>query len=588
MEAIARDWLTLQCRMISGVHRGAVVNGPDEGHDGLPGVHWPEERSPGKDLMEVAQAAMDNRRAAVRDAARSAGNEGHRRQFLAFPILLDGRVLGAVALETPARSEAEQRATLQLLQWGVAWLAMLYQRHASLSSPQLSAVLESVTTALEHPGYEAAATALATELAARLGCERVSIGMLTGKSVQVRALSHSAQFSERTNLLRDLAAAMEEALEQSTAIVHPNADKDSLLVTRRHEQLVTTHGDSGVCTVPYGTNGELSGAITLERTGGEGFDAATATLCEHIASLVGPILDLKASDDRSLPGKIAHALRERLKQLLGPGHLRLKLGAGLAVLAIGVPSLVSTTFRVTGDAVLEGIVQRSVVAPQDGFVGSAERRAGDVVNAGELLATLDDRELRLEYLKWSSQLEQVRKEYRSALAEGDRAGVSVLRAQMDQAEAQTLLLEEQLARTRLVAPFDGFVVSGDLSQSLGSPVSRGDVLFEVAPLDGFRIALSVDERDIALVEEGQSGRLALTGLPGETMAFVVQRITPVSSVAGGQNRFRLEANIEGPTPDLRPGMQGVGKIEIGQRRLIWVWTHDVITWLRLLLWRWFA
>jgi multidrug resistance efflux pump len=588
MEAIARDWLALQCRMISGVHQGAVIGGPDTGHDGLPGIHWPEERSPGSDLIEVAQAAMDNRRAAVRGAARSVGNDGHRRQFIAFPVLLDDRVLGAVALETPARSEAEQRATLQLLQWGVAWLAMLYQRQTALASPQLSAVLESVTTALEHPGYGAAATALATELAARLGCERVSIGMLKGKSVQVRALSHSAQFSERTNLMRDLAAAMEEAIEQSSTIVRPSADRDSLLVSRRHEQLVTTHGDTAVCTVPYGTDGELSGAITLERTGGEGFDAATTTLCEQIASLVGPILDLKASDDRSLPGKIAHALRERLAQLLGPGHLGLKLGAGLAVLAIAVPSLVSTTYRVTGDAVLEGIVQRSVVAPQDGFVGSAERRAGDVVSAGDLLASLDDRELRLEYLKWSSQLEQLRKEYRSALASGDRAQVSVLRAQMDQAEAQTLLLEEQLARTRLIAPFDGFVVTGDLSQSLGSPVSRGDVLFEVAPLDGFRIALNVDERHIALVEEGQSGRLALTGLPGETMAFVVNRVTPVAAVTGGQNRFRLEADIQGPTPNLRPGMQGVGKIEIGPRRLIWVWTHDAISWLRLLLWKWFA
>jgi hypothetical protein len=35
-------------------------------------------------------------------------------------------------------------------------------------------------------------------------------------------------------------------------------------------------------------------------------------------------------------------------------------------------------------------------------------------------------------------------------------------------------------------------------------------------------------------------------------------------------------------------MEGVGKIEIGPRRLIWVWTHDAISWLRLLLWKWFA
>ena len=65
-------------------------------------------------------------------------------------------------------------------------------------------------------------------------------------------------------------------------------------------------------------------------------------------------------------------------------------------------------------------------------------------------------------------------------------------AQIEQAEAQLALVEEQLSRARLVAPFDGFIVVGDLSQSLGSPVERGDVLFEVAPLDGFRVVLEVD------------------------------------------------------------------------------------------------
>ena len=64
------------------------------------------------------------------------------------------------------------------------------------------------------------------------------------------------------------------------------------------------------------------------------------------------------------------------------------------------------------------------------------------------------------------------------------------------------------ARTRLVAPFDGVVVKGDLTQSLGSPVAKGDVLFEVAPLDGYRVILSIDERDISDVREGGRGRLA--------------------------------------------------------------------------------
>jgi len=37
---------------------------------------------------------------------------------------------------------------------------------------------------------------------------------------------------------------------------------------------------------------------------------------------------------------------------------------------------------------------------------------------------------------------------------------------------------------------------------------------------------------------------------------------------------------------LRPGMEGIGKVTIDRRRLIWVWTHEAIDWVRLQLWRW--
>jgi hypothetical protein len=33
-------------------------------------------------------------------------------------------------------------------------------------------------------------------------------------------------------------------------------------------------------------------------------------------------------------------------------------------------------------------------------------------------------------------------------------------------------------------------------------------------------------------------------------------------------------------------MEGVGKIEIDRRRLVWIWTHSIVDWLRLALWRW--
>ena len=152
---------------------------------------------------------------------------------------------------------------------------------------------------------------------------------------------------------------------------------------------------------------------------------------------------------------------------------------------------------------------------------------------GEVLGTLDDKDLRLELVRWNGQHQQFTKEYRKALAVLDRSQSRILNAQIAQAEAQIQLLEKQLSRTEFVSPFDGVIVSGDLSQELGSPVERGQVLFKVAPLDSYRVMLDVDEQEIFEVVVGQRGHLALAGFPGERMPLHIEKITPVSTAERG-------------------------------------------------------
>ena len=54
----------------------------------------------------------------------------------------------------------------------------------------------------------------------------------------------------------------------------------------------------------------------------------------------------------------------------------------------------------------------------------------------------------------------------------------------------------------------------------------------------------------------------------------------------GANIFRVEASLDNPPELLRPGMEGVGKINAGQAKLIWIWTHEITDWFRLWLWSW--
>ena len=172
------------------------------------------------------------------------------------------------------------------------------------------------------------------------------------------------------------------------------------------------------------------------------------------------------------------------------------------------------------------------------------------------------------------------------MAARDVAAMNVLTKKVQQADAQIELLDEEISRTRIAAPFDGLVVSGDLSQALGAPVEAGQVLFQVAPLDSYRVVLKVDESDIRQIAVGQTGELVLTALPHETLPIKVSKVTPVSVSEEGRNYFEVEAQLAQAKSRLRPGMEGFGKIDVDRRRLIWIWTHRLVDWVRLRVWSW--
>jgi hypothetical protein len=117
-------------------------------------------------------------------------------------------------------------------------------------------------------------------------------------------------------------------------------------------------------------------------------------------------------------------------------------------------------------------------------------------------------------------------------------------------------------------------------------VEKGKVLFEVAPLSSFRVVLHVDERDVAYVKAGQRGTLLLGAFSQDPVGFTVQQVTPVSDPKDGRNTFRVEAELAQNSFHLRPGMQGVGKIEIEDARYLWIWSREIVNWLRLAAWRW--
>jgi RND family efflux transporter MFP subunit len=301
---------------------------------------------------------------------------------------------------------------------------------------------------------------------------------------------------------------------------------------------------------------------------------------------VGPMLETKRREDRSIFVKIPDAAGVSLGRLIGSGYLGRKLIAIMLLVALGCSILITGEYRVSATSRVEGAVRRVITAPFEGYVASASARPGDVVKSGQSLFEIDDRDLRLERVQVSSERAQMAARLQDALANRERAEVQIINAQMAQADAHLALLDEQIQRTKVSAPFDGVIVSGDLSQSLGAAIERGAVLYEIAPLDRYRVILEVDEHDIADISAGQHGFLLLAALPGEPLEIQVTRLTSVANTTEGANYFRVEADLLDNPDRVRPGMEGVGKIDVEERRLISIWTHKFTRWLKLWVWTW--
>jgi hypothetical protein len=422
-----------------------------------------------------------------------------------------------------------------------------------------------------------------------LRCDRVSIGLAQSSGfVRVQAISGSASFRRQSRLVQALAKAMEEAADQGSTVSLPATASGGRLITVFHRQLLeeVRVAESCFLTVLL-SDGDRQpiGALLLERHRNEPFDAETQRLVEAISVLLAPIIALQVDADRMVSGRLMRVLGDGIRTLAGPRRPSLKLGFGALVAALLFVGLASGEHRLTAKSVLEGEIQRAAVAPFDGFVRTAPRRAGDHVQAGELLAQLDDKDFLLDQLKARAELEKLRQKHQEALAKHDRTPLTLLAFQIKQAESQLALANDKLARTRIEAPVSGLVVSGDLSQMLGSPVERGKVLFEVAPLDRYRLIISLDERDIRFVAPGQRGSVVLAGSPTEALPFQITKVTPVATSDDGRNTFRVEAALVNTETPLRPGLEGIAKIDAGSRSLIWIWTHATIDWLRLNTWK---
>lgn len=580
--AFLGGWLGLTCQRLRTVTAGALFIRNEGGRLGI-GATWRFEEDEREAVATLADEMLRRPEPVIR--------VHNADTMIGVPVVVEGTVQAVLVVLLSRIPQGGARATLRELHWALGWIdARLWRGRTAIGAEQRRTaliVLEMLAAADEHERLEGAALAVVNAVVDLTGFDRASIALVRRGRARIEAISGAANFKRKAAFVSEMEAAADEVMARGEPVALPAGDH-ARGIELANRALMERMGAGALITVPLSVRGKPVGALIVARSRGEReiveLDPAAVDQLRLAGATVAPVLWLKHRERRWISGR-ARSLAGRAVTAIFGRRPAISLAASVALLLAAGLWFAEGDFRVRADAALRGSEQRAAIALLDGYVRDAFVRAGDRVEEGQEVAILDTRDIELQLAQAQTRREQAAQRRRTALASGDRAAAVRAGAEAEEAQAEIDLLQTRLDRARVLAPVSGLVVSGDLSQRLGTPVTRGDILFEIATLDAYRVLIEVSEYDVGLIRPGQAGSLVLTGLSGEDIRFSVTGISSVAEAKDGENRFRVEGDVADPPQGLRPGMEGVAKIEIGRERLVWIWMRGTIDRLRMIVWR---
>ncbi len=235
-------------------------------------------------------------------------------------------------------------------------------------------------------------------------------------------------------------------------------------------------------------------------------------------------------------------------------------------------------------------VQEDVSFEVSGTVTAVNVEAGQMVSAGDVLATVDTLQLEADLLDAEATLSEAK----ATLADAEEADESDTRinaasAAVEVAQSDVDAATEAMDDADLVAPADGLVtsvgvavgdkISGSSGSSTSSSSSSGSTpgstgsssastsssttAFSIVSTDAWSMSVSVGETDIANVEAGQ--QVELTSDDGTEYFGVVSEVGLLPSTSDGSAQYTVSITITGDGDGLYDGVSLSGSIVYERR-----------------------
>jgi len=432
------------------------------------------------------------------------------------------------------------------------------------------------------------AYAATNAIRSKLGCDQAALGVVDRGRVSVRCVSGLDEVNRRSPGVHRMQQAMAECADRCAAVITQPGDRWDTegrgIASPLHERWRGAAGGACVASLPILAGDRVVAVLSLRRPEHRPFTQGEIETTTKLIEPLGGALPLVAEATRSATSRAARQCRRGVVWAAKPGSwgrklLLLLVGAAVAWIAIG-----DTTYRVTVPASVIAEREHAVAAPIAGRIERVLVKAGQTVTAGDTVAVFDTSDLDLELRQVEADLARALAGLNASAGEGEISSAAVAAADSRALRARRDLLRERIERAVIAAPTDGLVV-GDRPELLaGRFVAVGDPLFTIADSSGFSLELRVPDGVITDVAHGAAVRFASHARPEDPGRTTLAEVQPVATERDGKRVFVASAALPTDQPWLRPGMEGVAMVEVGDRPIWWIATHRVVDAARLNFW----
>lgn len=271
---------------------------------------------------------------------------------------------------------------------------------------------------------------------------------------------------------------------------------------------------------------------------------------------------------------------QKIAMRLNPALLFRRRTLAVALMILLSCLLLPVPYRPQRTCSFEPAKKSYLASPIDGVIKEILVRPGDQVSAETPLARLNQEQLQWELVAVQAELEAAGKRRDSALASRTSGELRLAQFEQERLRVTIASLEKQLHDCEIRSPIDGVVVAGNIDESNGMPVGRGEALFEIAPLNRMRVEMHLRPRDLATIRAGDRVKVRADADASQVWAAQILRIAPRAKCIDSEVVFIATAEVENPSGVLRPGMMGSVRVAAGFKSVGWLLLSEPYEWLR--------